>query len=111
VIGVRCRIGKNVRLKNVIVMGNDYYPTKAEDHENHGTPVMGIGDNSVIEETIIDKNCKIGKNVVIRNVNKVQLTPEQPFGMIRDGVVCICKHTVLPDNWSLEKASPMCVTR
>jgi glucose-1-phosphate adenylyltransferase len=104
VIGVRCRIGKNVRLKNVIVMGNDYYATEAEDRENHNTPVLGIGDNSVIEETIIDKNCKIGKNVVIRNPNNVQLTEEQPFGMIRDGVVCICKDAVLPDHWSLENA-------
>jgi len=101
---VRCRIGKNVRLKNVIVMGNDYYPMNAEDRENHSTPILGIGDNSVIEETIIDKNCKIGQNVVIRNTNNVQLTLEQPFGMIRDGVVCISKHIVLPDHWSLDKA-------
>jgi len=104
VVGVRCRIGKNVRLKNVIVMGNDYYPTEAEDRENHRTPVLGIGDHSVIEETIIDKNCKIGQNVVIRNPNQVQLTSEKPFGMIRDGVVCLNKYGVLPDHWSLDRA-------
>ncbi len=103
VIGVRCRIGKNVRLKNVIVMGNDYYAT-SEENNDPGTPALGIGDGSVIEETIIDKNCKIGRNVVIRNENNVQLTPEKPFGMIRDGVVCISKETMLPDHWSLEKA-------
>jgi glucose-1-phosphate adenylyltransferase len=103
IIGLRCRIGKNVRLKNVIVVGNDYYPT-TDENDNANVPQLGIGDNSVIEETIIDKNCMIGKNVTIRNTKGVQLTPEQPFGMIRDGVVCISKHAVLPDGWSLDKA-------
>ena len=103
VIGVRCRIGKNVRLKNVIVMGNDYYSTETEDRENHNTPTLGIGDHSVIEETIIDKNSKIGQSVIISNRNNVQLTEEQPFGMIRDGIVCLNKHAVLPDHWSLDR--------
>ncbi|MDR1385008.1 MAG: glucose-1-phosphate adenylyltransferase [Planctomycetaceae bacterium] len=101
VIGVRCKIGKNVRLKNVIVMGNDFYPGNAEKPQTDILP-MEIGDNSIIEETIIDKNCQIGKNVTIVNRNKIQLTPEQSFGMIRDGVVCISKHAIIPDNWSLE---------
>jgi len=100
VLGVRCRIGKNVKLKNVIVMGSDYYDEECDDLDQP----MGIGDNSVIEETIIDKNCVIGKNVVIRNTKNIQLTQEKSFGMIRDGVVCISKHAVLPDNWSLENA-------
>jgi len=101
IIGVRCKIGKNVRLKNVIVMGNDFYPSESERQQT-GVPQMGIGDNSVIEETIIDKNCQIGKNVTIVNRNNIQLTPEQPFGMRRDGVVCISKHSIIPDHWSLE---------
>ncbi|MDR1492007.1 MAG: glucose-1-phosphate adenylyltransferase [Planctomycetaceae bacterium] len=103
IIGVRCKIGKNARLKNVIVMGNDFYPGNAEKPQTD-VPPMGIGDNSIIEETIIDKNCQIGKNVAIINRDKIQLTPELPFGMIRDGVVCISKHAIIPDNWSLERA-------
>ena len=106
-IGLRCRIGKNVHLKNVIAMGNDYYPTAGERLPDNlpeaGQPEMGIGDNCVIEETIIDKNSYIGNNVRIVNSTKTQLTPEKDFGMIRDGVVCIKKGAILPDGWSLDK--------
>ncbi|MCL2347916.1 MAG: glucose-1-phosphate adenylyltransferase [Planctomycetaceae bacterium] len=102
-IGVRCHIGKNVRLKNVIVMGSDYFLTNGKA-AGAGVPLMGIGAGSIIEETIIDKNCMIGENARIINDRNIQKTAEMEFGMIRDGVVCINKDTVLPDHWSLTKA-------
>jgi glucose-1-phosphate adenylyltransferase len=102
-IGVRCHIGKNVRLKNVIVMGGDYFLANGEAADA-AVPLMGIGAGSVIEETIIDKNCTIGENVKIINGKNIQKTEEMEFGMIRDGVVCISKGTALPDHWSLDKA-------
>jgi glucose-1-phosphate adenylyltransferase len=97
-VGLRGRIGKNVRLKNVIVMGNDFYPLSEED-----SPIMGIGDNCVIEETIIDKNCFIGNNATIVNSENIPLTPEKEYGMIRDGIVCIKKGAVIPDGWHIGK--------
>jgi len=103
IIGLRCKIGRNVRLKNVIVMGNDYYCTESENH-CETQPPMGIGDNCVIEETIIDKNCFIGNNVTIVNRNGTQLSPEKEFGMIRDGVVCIKKDAVIHDGWTLNES-------
>ena len=103
IIGLRCRIGRGVRIRNSIVMGCDFYETEAEKQANarHGIPPMGIGDYSVIENAIIDKDCRIGRQVFILNQRDVVDGEEKPYGMIRDGVVCIQKEAVIPDGWGL----------
>ena len=62
---------------------------------------IGIGDNAVIDGAIIDKNCCIGRDVVITNPDGVGETGEFFFGMIRDGVICIEKNAVIPNGWKL----------
>lgn len=101
IIGVRCHIGKNVKIRNSIIMGNDYYLNNCEiaEDKKKNRPLLGIGDNTIIEGAIIDKSCRIGKNVVITNPDGIELTEEKPYGMIRDGVICIQKDTTLPDGW------------
>ncbi|MCL2745040.1 MAG: glucose-1-phosphate adenylyltransferase [Planctomycetaceae bacterium] len=103
IIGVRCKIGKGVKIRNSILMGCDYYQTKSEIDEclHNGMPVLGIGNNTVIEGAIIDKDCHIGEQVKIANHNHVADCQEKPFGMIRDGIICIQKKAVIPDGWSL----------
>lgn len=103
VIGLRAQIGKNCRIRNTIIMGQDYYQTQREQAQDlaAGRVAVGIGDNAEIDGAIIDKNCGIGRNVVITNPKKVEKTEEAFFGMIRDGVICIEKNTVIPDNWNL----------
>ena len=103
IIGLRCHIGKGVRIRNSIVMGCDFYETDAEKSTNqrHGTPPMGIGDLSVIENAIIDKDCRIGRQVHILNRMGIVDGEEKPYGMIRDGVICIQKEAVIPDGWEL----------
>lgn len=103
VIGVRCHIGKNVKIRKSIVMGNDYYLNACEIKEDrkNNRPLFGIGDNSVIEGAIIDKSCRIGKNVVIANPDNIQDTEEKPYGMIRDGIICFQKDITIPDSTKL----------
>ena len=67
----------------------------------NGDPPLGIGDGSHIEGAIIDKNCRIGRNVRIINEQGLENTEETPFGMIRDGIVVTAKGTSLPDGWRL----------
>ena len=102
-IGLRCNIGRGVHIRNSIVMGADYYETDAEimEHQRRGMPPLGIGEHSVIEHAIIDKDCRIGSRVSIVNRNNVVDCEEKPFGMIRDGVICIQKEATIPDGWSL----------
>src|SRR5262249_14028215 len=65
VVGLRCRIGKNVTIRNSVIMGADFYETPDQHSANRwaGRPPVGIGDGSIIENAIVDKNCHIGANV------------------------------------------------
>jgi glucose-1-phosphate adenylyltransferase len=94
VIGLRSQIQDGSVVKNTVIMGADYY----EEDKNTSSPVpIGIGINSRIDGAIIDKNARIGSNVVI-----------QPFPLgtefdsekwsIRDGIVVIPKSIVIPDG-------------
>jgi glucose-1-phosphate adenylyltransferase len=106
VIGVRCRIGRNVVIRNSILMGNDYYETEdtIADHKSNGKPPLGVGEGTLIDGAIVDKNCRIGRNVRIVNETGVDSTDETSFGMIRDGIVVMAKNTSLPDGWRMEGA-------
>lgn len=104
IIGVRCRVGRNVTIRDSIVMGNDVYETP-EQFANHGVegqPPLGIGEGSHIEGAIVDKNCRVGRNVHVANSQGVENTEETPHGMIRDGVVVMPKGTTLPDGWKMD---------
>ncbi|MBN1396378.1 MAG: glucose-1-phosphate adenylyltransferase [Pirellulales bacterium] len=105
IIGVRCRIGRGVTIRDSIIMGNDLYETPEQfaAHGVEGRPPLGIGDGSHVERAIVDKNCRIGRNVYVANPRGLENTEETPHGMIRDGVVVLPKGTVLPDGWSGEE--------
>ena len=99
VIGVRTQIGKRVRLKNSVLLGADGYNTPKEKAENarRGTPNMGIGDGTIIENAILDKDCCIGANVQIINKDKVKNHEGKNF-VIREGIVVIPKGAVVEDG-------------
>lgn len=67
VIGIRSIIEGGTSLKNVIMMGADYYESQEEREYNvsRGVPPIGIGRNCKIENAIIDKNARIGDNCVL----------------------------------------------
>ncbi|MEJ5343009.1 MAG: glucose-1-phosphate adenylyltransferase [Thermogutta sp.] len=96
IIGLRSIIGPNCVIRNSIIMGNDFYEAPTADRQ-----ALMIDENSYIENAIVDKNCRIGKNVRIVNAEGVKEAPETEYCMIRDGVTVIPKGTVLPDNWAL----------
>ena len=102
VVGLRCRIGRNVRIRNSVLMGADFYdtPEEALACAARGEPPLGIGENSVIEGAIIDKNCRIGRNVRVINDHGVETTAENGPAMIADGIVVVQKGVILPDGWS-----------
>src|SRR5690606_21816733 len=104
VIGVRCRIGRNVTIRDSILMGADFYQTASEiaADSQQALPPMGVGENTHIEGAIVDKNCRIGRNVRIKNERNVEQTPETPECIICDGIVVVPKNAVLPDNGRLQ---------
>ncbi|MFH1918561.1 MAG: glucose-1-phosphate adenylyltransferase [Planctomycetota bacterium] len=103
VIGLRCLVGRDVVIRNSVLMGNDFYesPVQRLHGAQSGHPPLGIGEGARIEGAIVDKNCRIGRNVQIVNTSGVDSTEESDVAMIRDGIVVIPKAATLPDGWSL----------
>jgi glucose-1-phosphate adenylyltransferase len=99
VIGIRTRLGRHVTLRDTVVNGADRIELEQERllNHGHGLPDLGIGDNSVIERAILDKDCRIGADVQIVNRRNLQQAEGDNF-VIRDGVVVIPNGAVVPDG-------------
>ena len=84
-------------------MGADFYE-RDEDIPDDAIPV-GIGDNSVVNHAIVDKDVRIGKGVRIVNDQEIdhsEATHQQC--VVRDGIACIIKGVTLPDGWVLQNS-------
>jgi glucose-1-phosphate adenylyltransferase len=99
VVGVRSHIGRNVVLRDSVVIGADRFEPERERNENEikGVPRLGVGDNCVIENAILDKDCRIGNGVRIVNHKGIDEC-EGPHHVIREGIVVIPRGTVVPDG-------------
>ena len=96
VIGIRSVIETGSTIRNSILMGADFYQDE-DPHPDPGRPPLGIGANCFIEGAIIDKNSRIGNNVVISPAGKPENLDGENF-YIRDGVVVVPKGTVVPSG-------------
>jgi glucose-1-phosphate adenylyltransferase len=99
VIGLRSIIGSRVSIESSVMMGADYYETEEDRAKNkeRRRPDVGIGEGSVIESALIDKNARIGKNVHIRNMpGRVDSDASNWF--VRDGLVIVPKNAIIPDG-------------
>lgn len=98
VIGVRARVGKGVRIENSLLLGADEYDTL---HERSGAavhaPPLGVGENTIIQNAIVDKNARIGRNVRICNARGVR-EHDGSFHFVRDGIVIVPKGAIVPDG-------------
>ncbi len=94
VIGLRSCIQDGSIIKNTVIMGADYYE---ESSTKLNKIPIGIGENSQINGAIIDKNARIGSNVII---SPFPLGTEQDHNnwSIRDGIVVIPKSVIIPDG-------------
>jgi len=100
-IGLRSRLESGVEVKDTMMLGADYYETDEERAAliAAGKVPMGIGENTKIRNCIIDKNAKIGRNVVIANTDTVFEADRAEFGFyIRSGIVIIGKNSVIKDD-------------
>ncbi|HRD04936.1 MAG TPA: sugar phosphate nucleotidyltransferase [Verrucomicrobiota bacterium] len=97
IIGLRCSVGVGTVLNRVILLGSDYYESleSIRAHEQIGRPRIGIGTNCRIQNTIVDKNARIGDNVVISPDGKPEKVDHANY-YIRDGIVIIPKNGVIP---------------
>ena len=97
IVGLRTIVGSGSVLNRVIVLGSDYYESfeSIQEHEKTGKPPIGIGADCRIENTIVDKNARVGNKVVISPAGKPDKV-DHPNYYIRDGIVIIPKNGVIP---------------
>ena len=96
VIGVRSVVQSGSTLERVVMMGSDYYEDN-DDIERLNVkqlPKIGIGKKCTLKNVIIDKNVRIGNDVVITNKKKIQ-HQDSDFYCIRDGIVILPKNTIV----------------
>ncbi len=99
VVGIRSRIGRGTRLRDTLVLGADFYETLGEIDraQAQGIPPIGIGEQSVVERAIVDKNARIGRGVRIVNAAEVKSADGGGY-YIRDGIVIVPKGGVVSDG-------------
>ncbi len=97
IIGIRSRIGKKTVIKDAILMGCDYYETLEDIVTHKDGIVMGIGEGCHIERAIIDKNGRIGNNVIIKGGNHLPNTETESYAVV-DGIVVVKKGAKIPDG-------------
>ncbi|KAK9270397.1 hypothetical protein L1049_025976 [Liquidambar formosana] len=101
IVGVRSRLEYGVELKDTMMMGADYYQTESEIASllAQGKVPIGVGQNSKIRNCIVDKNAKIGRDVVIANSDGVQEADRPNEGFyIRSGITVILKNATIKDG-------------
>jgi glucose-1-phosphate adenylyltransferase len=97
IVGLRCLVGPGTVLNRTILLGSDYYESleSIRQHEQAGQPRIGVGTNCRIENTIVDKNARIGNDVVISPAGKPDKV-DHPNYYIRDGIIIVPKNGVIP---------------
>jgi glucose-1-phosphate adenylyltransferase len=97
IVGLRSIVSAGTILNRTILLGSDYYESYESivENEKAGRPRIGIGTNCRIENTIVDKNARIGNNVVISPAGKPE-NVDHPNYYIRDGIVIVPKNGIIP---------------
>jgi len=92
IIGINTVV-RNATIRNSLIMGVDVMLPETDDTQ----PPIAIGEGTVIDGAIVDKNAHIGRNVRIVNEAEAQ-QDEGPGWAIRDGIVVVEKSAVIPDD-------------
>jgi len=101
-LGVRSIVRDNCRFENVVMMGADHFKSNEEiDMPSSLTeaPDIGVGENSVIINAIIDKNARIGANVFLSPKGLQEGWVDQHKSVyFRDGILVIIKNAIVPEG-------------
>ncbi len=95
-IGIRSRVGDKTTMKDVIMMGADSYEHLTELVQKDRTHI-GVGKNCHIEHAILDKNCRIGNNVIIKGGDGLETVHLENYSIV-DGIVVVKKNAVILDG-------------
>lgn len=102
VIGIRNRVGYGSTITNSYLMGNDYYQNLEEIRINTLNQIInvGVGERCYINNTIVDKNCRIGNDVRL-NGGKHLADTNTDLYTIKDGIIVVKKGAILPNGFTV----------
>ena len=98
--------GDNIDDVVFIQHGQDFKPWKPQPNivllsekntYKKGNISLGVGKNCLIKKAIIDKNVRIGDNVIITPENKSSNLISEKF-CIQDGIIVIPKNTIIESD-------------
>ncbi len=97
VIGVRSVIRRGSRLENVVMMGADFFERTdvLQSNADQALPHIGVGENCVIRNAIIDKNARIGAGCRLAPTGLPEKWETSAL-FVRDGVIVVKKGAVVP---------------
>lgn len=103
-LGVRSIVNEGSQLDNVVMMGADFFecPSDLEENAELGRPSVGVGKNCRIKNAILDKNVRIGDDVVLDPTGLPDDFAADKSVCIRDGVLVVCKDATIPDGFVLK---------
>jgi glucose-1-phosphate adenylyltransferase len=101
VIGVRSQVKPGSRLREVVMLGADYFEGDRRDQDiaasREGMSPLGVGRDCQLERVILDKNVRLGDGVVIR-AQPMEREVEEESYWIRDGVTVIRGNCHIPSR-------------
>jgi glucose-1-phosphate adenylyltransferase len=94
IVGVRSQIHEGVEISDSILMGADYYDSNSDVADHYIEIPPGIGRNSKIAGAIIDKNVRVGEDVVILPFPRGSHLIQDDW-VVNDGIVVIPKDSTI----------------
>lgn len=94
VIGIRTVIAPGCHLSRVVCAGAGAYDLDGRQ----ATPALGIGEGSVLDNVVIDRDARIGRQVRLVNERGV-LEYEDEVITVRDGIMVVPSRGVVPDGY------------
>ena len=100
VLGIRTRVEKDCVIEDSLLMGSDFSEPYGEDQSSdRGKIPLGIGAGTTIRRAIVDKNARIGSNVLIVNKDRIEEANRESEGFyIRSGIVVILKNATIANG-------------
>ena len=96
IVGIRTRIDERSRILRSVLLGADYYEADEDEVGDRSVP-LGIGQDSILDRVIVDKNARIGRGVRLVNQDHVENADGENY-YIRNGIIVIPKGAVITDG-------------
>jgi len=95
IVGIRAVVNRKTVIERSIIMGANHFESLEEIDRNE-IPI-GIGEGSVIRNSIVDFNARIGPGCRLVNEEEIQEADAESYS-IRGGIIVVPKDSTIPEG-------------